>query len=309
MASITVSADTSKRQRKGFNWTPLILLAPALLFFGVLSAYPIVRMAINSFQKYGRAQLMGAPPAWVGGSNYVEAISRSSFLMVFLRTFTFMVVTVVLTIVLGTLLAMLMMQLNKFFRLFLSVALLLAWAIPPLTSGIVWGWILNSNYGVINYILTKVTGQNWLGHQWLINPVGFYGVLVVMVVWGAVPFIAFTSYAALSGIPTEVKEAASIDQAGPAKRFFLIELPYVRSVFIVLIVLSVIWDLTVFTQVVALQQVGGIADETSTLGTWIYTQGSASGNIGLSAAASVIMLVIMLAISVSYVRQTLNEGN
>jgi len=304
-----VAAPVPKARRKGFNWMPLILMAPALLFFGVLSIYPIVRLVINSFQKYGRAQLLGVPPQWVGGANYVQAITGSSFPTVFLRTFVYMVVTVAVTMILGTLIAMLMMKLNKVFRMILSVGLLLAWAIPPLTSAIVWGWMLDSSFGVINYVLTRITAHNWMGHQWLLNPIGFFGVLVVMVVWGSIPFISFTTYAALTGIPGEIKEAAAIDQTGPIRRFFLIELPYVRSVFIVLVVLSVIWDLTVFTQVIALQQVGGIGDQTSTLGTWIYSQGSASGNIGLSAAASVIMVIIMLVISVSYVRQTLNEGN
>jgi len=313
---------------------PLILMAPAVLTFCLLSGYPIVRLVVNSFQKYGRAQLMGVPPEWVGGTNYAQAITNSNFPIVFVRTFVFMVIAVTLTIVLGSLVAMLMMKLNKFFRLFLSVGLLLAWAIPPLTAVIVWGWMIDSDYGVINYSLTQVGGTkfvallnnlfdfvhrhvhwfglhlptNWMGHQWLLNPVSFFAVLIVIIVWSGIPFIAFTVYAALTGIPGEVKEAAAIDQAGPVRRFFLIELPYVRSVFLVLIVLSVIWDLTVFTQVVALQSSGGLAEQTSTLGVWIYNQGSASGNIGLSSAAAVIMVILMLAISILYVRQTLNEG-
>lgn len=302
-----MAQGTSTLRRKRFSVTPLVLLMPALIFLVGLSGYPIVRLFINSFQTYGRAQLMGAPAPWVGWRNYVSILTSSSFLQVALRSFLFMVVAVTLTIVLGTLISILMTKLPRFFRLLTTVGLLLAWAMPALTATIVFGWMLDTDYGVINYLLTKITGHDWIGHQWLLNPVSFYAVLAMIIVWQGIPFVAFTVYAAMTGISGEVIEAAQIDQAGPIKRFFLIELPYIRPVLTVLIVLSVIWDLRVFAQVYALQGIGGIAEQTSTLGVWIYQQGSS--NVGLSSAAAVIMLLIMLIISVAYVRQTLSEGD
>jgi len=216
-----------------------------------------------------------------------------------------MIAAVFLTMLFGTLIALLMMQLHKAFRLLVSVGLLLAWAMPALTATIIWGWMFDTSYGVINYLLTKVTGHNWIGHQWLLNPVSFFAVLTIIVVWQGIPFIAFTVYAALTQVDGAVMEAAEIDGASSTKRFFQVQMPMIRSVFTVLVVLSVIWDLGIFAQVYALQSIGGIAAQTSTLGVWIYTRGSSAGDFGLSAAAAVVMVIMMMAISFYYVRDTL----
>ncbi|HEY0188435.1 MAG TPA: sugar ABC transporter permease [Cellulomonas sp.] len=286
---------------------PYALLLPSLAFLLVLIGWPLIKLVITSFQHFGREQAFGAAPTWAGLENYTTVLTDSQFWLTLARSFAFMVAVVALTIVIGTLLALLMMRLRRGFRLLVSVGLLLAWAMPALTAVIVWGWMFDTQYGVINYLLTQITGHSWSGHSWLINPLSFFVVLAIIVIWQGVPFIAFTMYAGLTQIPGEVLEAAQIDGAGASKRFFQIQVPYVRSILTVLIVLSIIWDLRVFAQVYALQGIGGIAEKTSTLGVWIYQKGTASGDFGVSAAAAVIMVVIMLAISVSYVRQTISE--
>ena len=286
---------------------PYVLLVPALGVLGVLVGYPVVKLVITSFQKFTRAQAFGAPPEWSGFTNYIKVLKSADFWVVLARSFAFMIVAVTLTIVLGTLIALLMMQLKKGFRLLLSIGLLLAWAMPALTAVIVWGWMFDTQYGVINFVLSKITGSDWQGHSWLLNPISFYAVLIIIIVWQGIPFVAFTLYAGLTQVDGAIMEAAQIDGASAVKRFFQVQMPITRSIFTVLIVLSIIWDLRVFAQVYALQGIGGIAAETSTLGVWIYQQGSSSGDFGLSAAAAVIMVFIMLAISFTYVRQTLRE--
>jgi N,N'-diacetylchitobiose transport system permease protein len=178
---------------------------------------------------------------------------------------------------------------------------------PALTSTFVWSWMFDTNFGILNYLLGKITGESWAGHTWLTNPVSFFAVLACIIVWQGVPFIAFTLYAGLTQIDSGILEAAEIDGASAVKRFFQVQMPITRSVFTVLIVLSIIWDLRVFAQVYALQGVGGDSSKTSTLGVWIYQQGTSSGDFGLSAAAAVIMCLIMVAISFYYVRQTLSQ--
>jgi N,N'-diacetylchitobiose transport system permease protein len=294
-----------KRRPPILPWT---LLVPSLVVLGVLVGYPIIRLVIMSFQEYERAQLMGQPAEWVGFDNYVQVLTDvDGFWTVLLRSFLFMVVCVVLTMVLGTLVALLMMRLGKGFRMLVSVGLLLAWAMPALAVTIVWGWIFDSEYGVVNNLLTTITGNNWMGHSWLINPLLFFTVATIIIVWGGVPFVAFTMYAGLTQIPGEVLEAAQLDGAGPVKRFRLIMVPYVRSIITVLIVLSIIWDLRVFTQIYALQTVGGVREQTNTIGVYIYQTGMAQGHYGVAGAISVIFVFIMLAISFYYVRQTVRE--
>jgi N,N'-diacetylchitobiose transport system permease protein len=286
---------------------PYALLAPALAVLLVLVGYPVARMLVTSFQKFGRAQAFGAAPEWVGLTNYVKVLTSADFYRVLGRSFAFMLVAVSLTIVLGTLVALLMMRLNKGFRVLVSIGLLLAWAMPALTSVIVWGWMFDTQFGVINFVLTKVTGDDWAGHSWLSNPLSFFAVLTFVIVWQGIPFVAFTLYAGLTQVDGAILESAQIDGASAVRRFFQVQMPMTRSIFTVLIVLSIIWDLRVFSQVYALQGIGGIAEKTSTLGVWIYQRGSSSGDFGLSAAAAVVMCVIMLVISFYYVRQTLTE--
>ncbi|MFB7889797.1 carbohydrate ABC transporter permease [Cellulosimicrobium cellulans] len=294
-----------KRRPPVLPWT---LLVPSLVVLGVLVGYPIVRLIVMSFQEYERAQLMGQPAEWVGFDNYVQVLTDvDGFWTVLLRSFVFMVVCVTLTMVLGTLIALLMMRLGKGFRLLVSVGLLLAWAMPALAATIVWGWIFDTQYGVINNLLTKITGDNWMGHSWLLNPLQFFLIATIIIVWGAIPFVAFTMYAGLTQIPGEVLEAAQLDGAGPFQRFRLIMIPYVRSIITVLIVLSIIWDLRVFTQIYALQGVGGDREKTNTIGVYIYQMGMAQGHYGLAGAISVIFVFIMLGISFYYVRQTIRE--
>ncbi|HEY0118809.1 MAG TPA: sugar ABC transporter permease [Cellulomonas sp.] len=296
-------------RRRKVNLFPYALLLPALAMLLALVAWPVIKLVITSFQHFGREQAFGKPPTWSGVQNYTKVLTDVSFWQMAARSVAFMVVAVLLTMVVGTLLALLMQRLRKGMRMLVSVGLLLAWAMPALTSVIVWGWMFDTDYGVVNYLMSKITGNDWMGHQWLIDPLSFFVVLTLIIVWQGVPFIAFTMYAALTQIGHEVTEAAQIDGASAWQRFWRIHVPYVRQVIVVLVVLSVIWDLRVFAQVYALQGIGGIAEKTSTLGVWIYQKGTASGDYGVSAAAAVIMVFLMLAISFHYVRQTIEEDD
>lgn len=301
------AAPGVRPDRKPISKLPWFLLAPTLAILGVLVGYPLVRLLIMSFQEYGPQQLYGAEPEWVGFGNYTKILGDSQFWQVLGRSFLFMIVAVLLTMLVGTLVALLMMRLPKFFRTLLSFGMLLAWAMPALTATIVMGWIFDTQFGVVNYLLGKITGNSWQGHSWLAEPLSFFTVLTLIVVWGAVPFVAFTMYAGLTQIPGEVLEAAQLDGAGPTKRFRLIQVPYVRSIITVLIILSVIWDLRVFTQVYVLQGMGGLAAETNTLGVYIYQEAFKNSNYGMASAIGIIMVIILMTISLYYVRRTVKE--
>ena len=178
---------------------------------------------------------------------------------------------------------------------------------PALTGTIVWGWIFDTSYGLVNYLLTQITGQNWIGHSWLSDPLSFFGVAAIIITWGAIPFVAFSTYAGLSQVPDEVLEAASLDGSSAWQRFRFIVLPYVRSILVVLLILQVIWDLRVFAQIYALQTVGGIRADTNTIGVYIYSVSMATGDLGSGGAISVLLVIILLAISAYYIRTMLKE--
>ncbi|MBL0885076.1 carbohydrate ABC transporter permease [Myceligenerans indicum] len=303
----SVSSPPRPRRRRRLPTVPWLLLSASILILGVLTGYPVVRMLVMSFQEYERAQVMGMPAEWVGFDNYTAILTDSAFWAVLGRSILFMLVAVVLTMVLGTLIALLMMRLGKGLRLLVSVGLLLAWSMPPLSSTTIWGWIFDTQYGLVNNLLTRFTGERWFGHSWLLDPLGFFTILTFIIVWGAIPFVAFTMYAGLSQIPGEVLEAAQLDGAGAFARFRLVMLPYVRTIVTVLVVLSMIWDLKVFPQVYALQDIGGDRQKTNTIGVYIYQMGMGQGHFGTASAIAFVFVAIMLLLSIYYVRRTMKE--
>lgn len=296
------------RQKRRPPYAPWLLLSATMIILGVLTGYPVLRMVVMSFQEYERAQLMGQPAEWVGFDNYTTILTDvEGFWVVLARSFVLMVVLVVITMVLGMLVALLMMRVTKGMRLLMSVGLLLAWSMPSLAATTVWGWVFDTQYGVVNNLLTAITGDQWFGYSWLIDPLSFFVIVTCIVVWGAVPFVAFTLYAGLTQIPEEVMEAAQLDGASAYQRFRLIQVPYVRGIITVLVVLSMIWDLKLFTQVFVLQDIGGDREQTSTIGVYIYQVGMAQGHYGVASAIAVIFVIVMLAIAYPYVRRTLRE--
>ena len=142
------------------------------------------------------------------------------------------------------------------------------------------------------------------GHSWIIEPLSFYFVATVIVVWMSVPFVAFSVYAGLLQVPEETMEAAQLDGASARQRFWNITMPMVRPVLSIVLLLQVIWDFKVFTQIYVLQRAGAPTRETNLLGTLIY---SYADEFSLAGALATIMLVITLALTGFYIRQMLKE--
>jgi len=122
-----------------------------------------------------------------------------------------------------------------------------------------------------------------------------------------VPFVAFTVYAGLTQVPDEVLEAAQLDGANGVKSFRFVVLPVIRPILAIVTILQVIWDLRVFTQIYALQSIGGLAEETNTLGVYIYRVSLGSGDFGVGGAISVIVVLLLAAVSIFYVRRSVKE--
>jgi N,N'-diacetylchitobiose transport system permease protein len=281
---------------------PWLLLAPSVAVLLVLTGYPLVKLVITSTQRYGREQVFGAPPEFVGLDNYRAVLTDPTFWTVLGRSVAFCAVNVVLTMSLGMLVALLLTKLHRGMRLLVTVGLLLAWAMPALTSIVIWSWMFDAQYGVVNWLLTNA-GLDYAGHSWLIEPLSFFAVATLVITWQSVPFVAFTLYAGLTQVPDDVLEAAQLDGASAGQRFRLVVVPFIRPILLIVTVLQVIWDLRVFTQIFALQDSGGVTSKTSTIGVYIYQVGVAQGRFDVGSAIAVVMVVLMLAASLFYVRQ------
>ena len=297
--------ERAKRRREARGaWT---LLSPSVIILAVMVGWPALLMVIQSFTDYTvRNKVQGTMPDFVGFDNYIDLFTTSGFPAVLARSLALMVALTVFIILGGVLVAVLMTRLTRPWRVLVSVGLLLAWAMPPLTATVVWGWIFDTQYGLANWLLNRVTGTTeWTNHEWLLEPLSFFFVLTIIIVWQGIPFVAFTTYAGLGQVPGEVLEAASLDGATGWSRFRFIVFPYLRSILTVVLVLQIIWNLRIFTQVYALQTRGGIAADTNVLGTYLFRQGV--GEFGATAAIGVVMVILLLILSWGYVRTTLKE--
>lgn len=303
----TAGGQRPPRRRPRRSPTPALLLVPTGAVLLAIIGWPLIQLIVISFQEFGRPQVFGAPAPFVGLDNYVAVLTDQAFWEVLGRSFGFAAVNVFTAMTLGILIALLMTKLSKGFRLLVSVGLLLAWAMPALTAVVVWGWMFDTQFGVINYLLSQLPGVDMIGHSWLIEPLSFFGVATVIVTWQSVPFVAFTVYAGLTQVPDEVLEAAQLDGAGAFARFRLIVFPYIKSILLVVTILQVIWDLRVFTQIYALQGIGGIREQTSTIGVYIFQTSLGTGDFGTGGAIAVILVIVMMAISLYYVRASIKE--
>ncbi|HLT68305.1 MAG TPA: sugar ABC transporter permease [Microbacterium sp.] len=307
MAIPSLSTQRLRRRGRSQAISAWALLIPSIALIALMVGYPGVTMIWQSFTDYQvRNKIQGTPANFVGLDNFAKVITSSDFPAVLGRTLGIMLLTTTLIMVGGVLVAVLMTKLGRGMRLLVSVGLLLAWAIPPLTATVVWGFIFDTEYGLVNWVMNAVTRSNdWYNHPWLLNPWTFVLVLTIIVVWGAIPFVAFTSYAGLGQVPRETIEAAEIDGAGGWQRFWNIVFPAIRPVLGGVLILQIIWNMKLFTQVYALQSRGGIAADTNVLPVYLFRQGI--GKFGETSAIGMLIVVIMLAISWYNIRLLLKE--
>ncbi|MDY7102350.1 MAG: sugar ABC transporter permease [Actinomycetota bacterium] len=291
------SAPTPKRRpRRRGRAFPYLLLAPTLTVLGFMLGYPLYRLGVFSLQEYGLPQVFGQPAPWVGLDNYRRVLGDSYFWTVLWRTLAFCFVNVALTMVLGVALALLMAALGRPLRLMVSASLILAWAMPPLSATVVWQWIFDTQYGLVNWLLDTP------GHAWLADQLTFYLVATIIVVWMGVPFVAITTYAGLTQIPDSLHEAAAIDGASGRQRLTSLTLPMLKPILLVLTSLSVLWDFRVFTQIYVLQKAGGISRDTNLLGVYAYNVSIGESRFDVGAAVAIVMVLISVGLSLLYLR-------
>jgi N,N'-diacetylchitobiose transport system permease protein len=294
---------------------PYLLLAPGLAGIAVVLLWPLVQVALYSFQNYGLPQITGAQPVqWVGLGNFSTTFADPEFWLSLRTTVLFAAVVVPLTLVTGTLVGLLLNRLGKKMAAFVSTAALLAWATPPVAASVLFYWLFNPDGGLVDWTLSKlpnwlVGSTDWAGFNWTTTgALSAYAVMTILVVWQSFPFIAVTVLAGLKTVPPELYEAAKVDGATPFRVFWRITYPLLKPIFLVLLLLSVIWDFNVFAQSYLLTGFPGNRDEFN-LSLYIYDKAfQFPPSYGLGGALALIFTLILLIVTVGYVRASVRQG-
>jgi N,N'-diacetylchitobiose transport system permease protein len=310
----TAAIERSRRwhfrgRRLGRGAAPYLLLAPVVLVLGAVLGDPIVNLVKLSLQNYGLFQLIQHHGTYVGLANFSSVLSDSVFWNTLVRTVIFAITNVGLTMTLGMLIALLLARVSTWVRLLLTSALVLVWSMPPVVGVQVWSWMTNLQNGILNYALTQLHIGNYFQHNWYETTVSQYFMVSTLIVWGALPFVAITVYAALSQVPPELVEAAHIDGARAWRVFKDVMLPIIKPVVLILTCLSTIWDFGVFTQAYLLIGSGHQTPSNYLMSIYLYVEGYGQTNFGRGAAISILMLVIVAALSFFYVRSMLRVGD
>ncbi|ACL68840.1 binding-protein-dependent transport systems inner membrane component [Halothermothrix orenii H 168] len=241
---------------------------------------------------------------FVAFSNYFKLLSSGDFWSSFSRTIGWTVSSVIGKTVIGLIIALL---LNKKFRGrgIYRTLILVPWVTPQVIGAIVWKWIYNGEYGMLNYVLIKL-GFLEQGHSWLGNPDTAFLSCLIDDIWVGIPFMSIVFLAGLQAIPQEMYEAAQVDGAGKLKQLFFITLPQLKPVFLTATILSTIWTFNSFNIIWTLTR-GGPVNATEILVVKTYKTAFQKFNIGLGSTYAVIIFIILMIFSITYWRRFNDE--
>ncbi len=286
-------------KRKSISIYPYLLIAPALIIMVGVVFVPVIQAILYSFQNYDMRY--PTKTAFIGLANYIEILTEDpQFWPSLGRTALWVVFGVGFQFLFGFILAMF---LNRSFRgcgVVRSLSMV-PWVTPGVLIGLIWRWLYDGDYGVINDLLIRL-GILEEGIPFLSRMNTALPATILSVVWQGIPFFALMLLAALQGVSTDMYEAADIDGATFFQKLFRITLPSIKNTLFVTLLLRVIWVAN-SVDIIQNMTAGGPAYATQTLGVYVY-QTAHVLNLGYASAMAVMMMVVLLLAAVPYLRST-----
>jgi len=263
---------------------------PFVILFGVFLALPILAAFLFSFTSFGLRDITNPIGASVVGvDNYAKLLSDAKFWKSLGNTVYFVVVGVPLTLALGLVIANALSRGITRFR----TAFRVGYYLPVITSivaiAVVWRFLLNPDFGLINLLLAKI-GVN--GPNWLANPALAMPSIIAMAVWRNVGFAMVVFVAGMQAIPSMLYEAASIDGAGRWQSFRYVTLPMLRPTILFMLVITTIGYLQLFEEPFVMTN-GGPLDATLSVTMYMYQQGFQFFHQGYASAIAYVLFVIV----------------
>lgn len=272
------------------TWLPYLLLAPQLVIVGVFFFWPAGQALIQSLQQQ---DAFGNSVTWVGLENFQALWNDASYVESFKTTMLFAVLVTSLGLSIALVLAVFADRIVKG-AAFYKTVLILPYAVAPVVSGILWAFMFSSSIGVVAY------GLRQIGFEWnhLLNGQHAMALIVMAAVWKQISYNFLFFLAGLQSIPKSLIEAAAIDGARPWRRFWTIQFPLLSPTAFFLLVVNMVYAFFDTFAIVDASTQGGPGKDTAILVYKVYYDGFKAMDLGGSAAQSVVLMIIVVALTV-----------
>jgi ABC-type sugar transport system permease subunit len=302
LAQHTGGETLLRRKRGGFaltrTQTAVLLVSPAIIMTFILLLYPIISVFRNSLYDLSLARVSEAKFVWL--NNFRRLLTSDPYFLTAVKnTFIFSAIAVPLEFAFGFLVALLLNDAMKGRGIFRTL-LMLPWVTPPVVAALMWAWLLNDSYGLINYALLKM-GIFSAPRLWLGDLSTAMASVILIDAWRETPFFILILLAGMQTVPTELYEAAKIDGAGRYRQIRHVMLPLIRSSIMVALLVRTMAAFKIFDLIYVLTH-GGPAGATEVLATYTYKTTFAFMKLGMGSALAIIILGIVIIFSALYVR-------
>jgi multiple sugar transport system permease protein len=272
-----------------------LLVGPLVLWLVITIMLPLIYAIYVGFTDAG---IIGTEADFIGLENYVTVLGDAEFRSAFGRSLIWAVGGAVVQTVLAFATAL---ALNQAFRgrRFARTWIILSWIIPTIVIAILWRWMLNASYGIVNFFVTTL-GISEAPIDFLGSPKWALPTVIMINAWRWFPFLALLILAGLQSIPGELYEAAKVDGANATQRFFNITMPQLQPVLYVVGLIGTLWAFQIFDVIWLLTQ-GGPSGATQTLPVMIYDRAFNGFAMGEASAISVLLCAFLLIFSVLYI--------
>lgn len=269
------------------------LIFPSLLLIGVIIFWPFLNVFWISTQS---KHLLRATSEFVGLKNIINVISSERFWDAFVVDIIFTAGAIILGAIVGLWAALILHQ-RLPFRSLARGLVIFPYVVPTIVAALVWRYMFNDLYGVLNYLLSNVGIE---ASAWLSSPQTALPAVILVATWKFFPFYVIAILARLQIIPVELYEAARIDGAGLTQTFRYITWPAILPIFLLTLILRIIWTFNKF-DIIFLLTGGGPGDATRTLPILIYDKAFLEYNLGYAAAMAIMMFVFLGIMGIIYV--------
>ena len=280
-----------KRVRFDSAWLPWVLLTPQVLIIAVFFFWPAAQAVLQSMQVQDS---FGLSTEWAGLDNFRTLFNDSAYLESFKTTAIFSALVAVLGIVLSLMLAIFADRVIRG-ALFYRTMLIVPYAVAPAVAGVLWIFMFSPAIGVVSFGLARFFGFEW---NHLLNSTHAMTLIVAAAVWKQISYNFLFFVAGLQSIPKSLIEAAAIDGASPWRRFWTIQLPLLSPTTFFLLVINVVYAFFDTFGIVDAATQGGPGKATSILVYKVYFDGFKALDLGGSAAQSVVLMLIVVALTV-----------